>query len=328
MGGGRFNGHNLFDQIISIENLFLAWKEFLRGKRKKPEVQHFEFNLEDNLFQLHRDLMARNYEPLPYKDFHVNDPKSRHIHKANIRDRVLHQAVFRVLYPIFDKEFIFDSYSCRFDKGVHTAVNRLAGFLRKVGRNNRRVVYALKCDVAKFFDSIDHEILLNLIERKIKDEETLWLVKKIVDSYGCEEGRGLPLGNVTSQLFANIYLHELDFFAKHILRTKYYTRYCDDFVFLGTNSDYSTMLGQIREFLERRLKLNLHSKKVIISKYSRGIDFLGYVLRPYYRILRTRTRRRLLRKINNVNAPSYLGVLSHCRGHKLKNKILDIIKPT
>ncbi len=325
VGGGRYEEH-FFDRIISLENLFLAWREFRRGKTKKAETQQFEFNLEDNLFQLHRELLEKSYQPRPYKDFYVQDPKSRHIHKANIRDRVLHQAVFRVLYPIFDKEFVFDSYSCRFNKGVHAAVDRLSSFLRTTSGNGRRKVLVLKCDIEKFFDSIDQKVLLDLIKRKIKDSEVLWLVRKIIDSYENQAGLGLPLGNVTSQLFANIYLHQLDFFVKQRLRIQYYLRYCDDFIFICQEPDYLQLINQVSQFLSNQLGMKLHSRKIVISKYSQGIDFLGYVLRPHSRVLRIKTKRRLFKKIKKANSPSYFGVLSHCNGYKIKQKILDILK--
>jgi len=266
-------------------------------------------------------LKSKTYESLPYVDFYVHDPKRRHIHKANIRDRILHQAVFRILYPIFDKGFIFDSYSCRINKGTHAAVNRLEKFLIKASKNNRKKVFILKCDVSKFFDSVNHEILKNLIKQKVQDPDSLWLVWEIIDSFKKSPGCGIPLGNVTSQLFANIYLNELDQFIKKDLRIKYYVRYCDDFVILSNNKeDFPKIINQISEFIEFGLKLKLHPDKVFIRSYLEGIDFLGYVLRPHHRLLRTKTKRRMLKKINENNKSSYLGILQHCNGYKiLKN---------
>ena len=271
--------------------------------------------MENNLFQLHNDLKDKNYRHGRYTPFYVADPKLRHIHKASVRDRVLHQAVFRILYPMFDKNFIFDSYSCRIDKGTHRAVDRLETFGRRLSQNDDRNILALKCDVRKFFDSVDQDILLNLISKKVKDEDVIWLVGKIIKSFP----QGLPLGNVTSQLFANIYLNEFDQFVKHELKEKYYIRYCDDFEDAGHLSELSE---KINDFLSRELNLSLHPDKIIIRKYSQGIDFLGYAVRPHYRVLRTRTKRRLLRRVNEKNMPSYLGVLKHCKGFKISKKLL------
>ena len=303
---------------FSLENLFLAWSEFKRGKRKRLDVQDFEFNLEDNLFQLHSELKNKTYYHGSYTPFYVTDPKLRHIHKATVRDRVLHQAVFRALYPIFDKNFIDDSYSCRIDKGTHAAVNRLEVFSRRLSRNHNCGIFVLKCDIKKFFDSVDQNILTELIRKKITDENTPWLISKVIKSFA----QGLPLGNVTSQLFANIYLNELDQFVKHKLKIKYYIRYCDDFVVLGEGS--KCLLGytdRISYFLRENLRLSLHPDKIIIRKYRQGIDFLGYVVLPGHRVLRTKTKKRLLRRVSNINLPSYLGVLGHCSGYKIKQKI-------
>jgi len=201
---------------------------------KKADVLEFKLRLEDNIFELHQELKNRTYEHSDYTAFNVCDPKLRKIHKANVKDRILHHAVFRILYPIFDKSFIFDSYSCRIGKGTHRAVKRLENFCRKSNRNNRKNIFALKCDIKKFFDSVKQDILLNLIEGKIIDNDAIWLIEKIIRSFPS----GLPLGNVTSQIFANIYLNELDQFIKHKLKIKYYLRYCDDFIILSESRDY------------------------------------------------------------------------------------------
>lgn len=322
--------------------MFRAWREFRRGKSSKRDVQEFEFNLEDNLFQLHADLVSRAYQHSPYSAFYITDPKLRHIHKACVRDRVLHHAVFRVLYPLWDRTFIHDSYSCRLGKGTHRAVRRLEVFARKLSRNLSRPIYALKCDVKKFFDSVDHELLLGLIKHKVSDAETIWLIGAIIDSFGQERGRGLPIGNVTSQLFANIYINELDKFIKQELQIQYYIRYCDDFVILGLGVDE---LGGFRvaveDFLTEHLKLSLHPDKIIIKKFAQGIDFLGYVVLPYHRVLRTKTKKRMLQKLHALakikdvgltsdtscsqSAQSYLGLLSHCDGYNVQRQIEEIL---
>ena len=317
----------------------MAWKEFKKGKTNSQDVQEFGLYLEDNIFQLHEELKSYRYIHSVYIPFFVTDPKLRHIHKASVRDRLLHHAVFRILYPIFDRNFIYDSYSCRVEKGTHRAVDRLERFVAKLSRNNSRLVYALKCDVRKYFDSIDHNILTKFIDRKIKDEDVLWLISKIIGSFSKTPGVGLPLGNVTSQLFANIYLNELDQFVKHILKAKYYLRYCDDFVILSQDPQYLLELAyKISEFLEEYLNLNLHPNKVILKKHSQGIDFLGYVVLPYHRVVRTKTRKRIFNKIvgrreefdsdlisqESFRHPlnSYLGVFSHCNGYELEKEII------
>lgn len=173
----------MFEQIISLENLFAAWREFRRGKRGKTDVQEFERNLEDNIFALHDDLASGQYRHGPYHRFHIFDPKHRIIHKASVRDRLVHHAVYRVMTPLFETSFIFDSYSCRIGKGTHAAVRRLEAFARRVSRNNTGPCWALKFDVKKFFDSVDHDILLGILYRQIACPRTRELLAGIVGSY-------------------------------------------------------------------------------------------------------------------------------------------------
>jgi RNA-directed DNA polymerase len=341
-GGNVICGHSFFDEIISLDNLFLAWQEFSQGKRNKIDVQQFQLNIENNIFQLHYELKAKTYRHSNYLAFNVCDPKLRRIHKAIVKDRVLHHAIFRLLYPIFDRNFIFDSYSCRINKGTHKAVKRLEQFSRKQSGNYQNNIFALKCDIRKFFDSIDQEILLQLIKNKIQDDEAIWLINIIIKSFF----RGLPLGNVTSQLFANIYLNEFDQFVKHNFKIKYYLRYCDDFIILSKEENYlKKLLIPINRFLQINLKLNLHPDKINLRKYSQGIDFLGYIVLPHYKALRTKTKRRIFKKIKarkekliekiindkkfNQSLQSYYGVLKHCNGYKIKmevDKIINIFK--
>jgi retron-type reverse transcriptase len=311
--------HSVFNQIISLENLFDAWREFRRGKSKKSDVARFEFNLEDNLFKLHDELLAGFYVPAPYEAFYVKDPKLRHIHKACVRDRVVHQALFRVLYPIFDRHFIFDSYSSRNGKGTHAGARRLESFVRKASANWTRQAWCLKCDVRKFFDSIDHEILLGLIRARVSDERAMKLIETIVLGFEKSPGKGLPLGNVTSQLFANVYMNEFDQFAKHELKARFYARYCDDFVIVSR--DRAVLCGYIQSIyvhLSIRLSLQLHPTKVHIRKVRRGIDFLGQVVLPHRNVLRTNTKRRMFRLVNEKNLASYVGILSHGKGERVK----------
>lgn len=287
-------------------------------------MQKFQFNLEDNLFELHSRLKSKIYTHGSYQSFYVCDPKLRHIHKASIKDRVVHQAVFRMLYGDFDKRFIFDSYSCRLKKGTHSAVRRLEKFARCASYNYRRPIFALKCDIKKFFDSIDQRILLHLIKRTVRDQKTTWLIGKIISSFATLPGKGLPLGNVTSHLFANIYLNKLDQFLKHVLKQRFYLRYCDDFIILDRDKERLIELVEpISDFLENRLKLSLHPDKIIMRKLRQGVDFLGYVTLPHYRVIRTKTKRRLLRLVNDENIDSYLGICCHASANGIERLIKD-----
>lgn len=290
----------------------------------------FSRNLEDNLFCLYYNLKEEKYQHGAYESFFVFDPKKRHIHKAPVVDRVLHHAVVRAIEPVFDSRFIFDSYACRKGKGAHAALGRLQKFGWTLSRNDTRTVWALKCDIKSFFGSIDHDILKTLLAYRIYDERVLKLLRIIIDSFSSDPGKGLPLGNLTSQLFANIYLNELDQFVKMTLRAKCYVRYCDDFVILDSNKevllDYVQKIGA---FLRENLKLDLHPRKVSIRKYHQGIDFLGFMCFPHFRILRTKTKRRMLRKLGehfDKNAfISYLGLVSHCRSRGVKLQMVKEI---
>jgi retron-type reverse transcriptase len=179
--------HNdLFEKIVSLENLFDSWHGFRLGKKNKKGVSVFERHLEDNIFALHEELRAKSYRHDQYTSFYITDPKVRHIHKASVKDRVVHHAIFKILYPIFDPSFIHDSYSCRIDKGTHRAVKRLEQFIRKVGKNDSGQCFVLKCDIKKFFASVDQEILSEIIERRVSDPDLLWLMKEIVGSFSAE----------------------------------------------------------------------------------------------------------------------------------------------
>lgn len=320
---------HLYTQIISIENLLQAWDEFKKGKRSKLDVQIFERDLEDNLFLLHEQLKNKTYKHSQYTAFNIYDPKFRHIHKAIVEDRVIHHAIVSKLEPIFDKTFIYDSYSCRKYKGMHKGVKRLISFARKVSKNYRGQCFVLKLDIKKFFASIDHEILLNLLQKRINDGDTIWLLSGIINSFHSEfsRGKGIPIGNLTSQIFANIYLHELDKFIKQDLKIKYYIRYADDFVIVSSDEKYlKSLIYKIDNFLHDNLKLVLHEDKVIIGKLRRGIDFLGYIVLPHYILPRTKTKRRMFKKLQekinsenfNQSLQSYLGYLKHASSFNLR----------
>lgn len=278
----------------------------------------FERNLEYNLFTLRDDLLSGGYEHGSYESFVVFDPKRRNIHKATVRDRVVHQAIVNAIEPLFERRFIHDSYSCRNGKGVHNAVHRLRLFLRQASDNHTRTIYALKCDIKRFFASVNHSILVLLLERRIQDEKMMDVLRMIISSYSISDGHGIPLGNLTSQLFANVYLHELDRCMKYEFREKYYLRYCDDFIIVCHRRDHLfELIDRTSQVLESRLGLVLHPKKVRIRTWTQGIDFLGYVLLPQATNIRTRTVHRILKRINAVNMASYLGVCSHADAFEL-----------
>lgn len=287
-------------------------------------MQEFALKLEDNIFKLYDQLRGGTYQHGSYEAFVVHDPKRRQIHKASVADRLLHHAIVRVIEPFFERQFIFDSWSCRKRKGTHRAVDRFSRMAWKLSRNNTKTVWVLKLDIAKFFASVDQEILLSIIGRTIHDQKTLELIADVVRSFS--DG-GFPLGNLTSQLFANVYLNELDQFVKHYIVMRQYVRYCDDFVLLHHDRAFlEKLLPVIGEFLETRLRLSLHPKKIILKRYHRGVDFLGYICFPNFRILRTTTKRRMLRKVDEKNLPSYLGLTCHCRAsalsHTMREKII------
>lgn len=339
-----------------MDNIFSAWHEFKRGKRNKKDVLEFEQDLEQNLFQLYHDLASEEYQHGPYQKFSISDPKPRVISKAAIRDRIVHHLVSSKLREIFEPTFIYDSYSSRCGKGTHEAVKRLNKFCRSISRNNKFPFYALKCDVEKFFDSVDHEILLDIIKGKIGDERFIKLLEVILESFWSRPEskirlptsendifKGIPLGNVTSQHFANLYLNELDRFIKHRLKETYYLRYTDDFIILANSADYlKSLIPPIESFLSKKLKLKLHQHKIIIRKNTWGVDFLGYIILPKFTLTRTKTKNRILRKIRlkekdlrsgnislkqfNSTLISYLGHLSHAKSHKIKREIKRVYK--
>jgi RNA-directed DNA polymerase len=318
-----------YKDIISVQNLLKAWEEFIRGKKNKKDVSEFSLNLSKNIFNLHYDLVFKNYIHGSYESFKINDPKPRDIHKATVRDRLLHHAFYRILYPHIDKKFIYDSYSCRNFKGTHRAVVRFREFFLKVSKNKTRTAWVLKCDIRKFFASVDQEILLKILRKHIKDEDVINLSKVVVDSFeSTGTGKGLPLGNLTSQLLVNIYMNEFDQWIKHTMKIKWYIRYADDFAILHTDKRYlKNLILQISQFLQEKLKLSLHPDKVYIKTFASGVDFLGWVHFPNHRTLRTTTKKRMFKKLkifkeNERVLQSYIGLLSHGNTWKIRDKIV------
>ena len=309
----------------------MAWEEFARGKHGKPDVQAFERDLADNLLALHDDLAGLTYRHGQYQRFSICDPKPRIIHKASVRDRLVHHAVHRVLYPIFDRLFIADAFSCRIGKGTHRALDRFRRAAWKVSRNHTRTRWVLKCDIRKFFASVDHRILLGILEKAVSDAKTTALLRNIVESFSTDGrlGAGLPLGNLTSQLFANVCMNEFDRFVKHRLKVWQYVRYADDFVLLSASRDrLFNLLSPIMAFLRDELRLDLHPDKVFLKTFASGVDFLGWVHFADHRIMRPATRRRMVRRVrrhpSEGTLQSYLGLMKHGNARRLEGEIKNL----
>ncbi len=310
--------------------MLISWKGFLNGKRKRRDVAKFSIKFTDNILKLHKDLSGKSYKHGLYHAFKINDPKPRDIHKATVHDRIIHHALYRSLYPYFDNKFIYDSYSCRNNKGTHKAINRFRRVYWKVSKNNTKTAWILKCDIRKFFATINHKILKEILAKHIEDEDILWLLQQVIDSFRTKDGVdvGLPLGNITSQLFINVYMNEFDQFVKKKLKVRYYIRYADDFIILSKDKSYLVnIIPKISEYLEKELNLLLHPHKVFIKTLASGVDFLGWIHFPYHRVLRTSTKRRMFKRLKQSHPKesiaSYLGLLKHGNTHKLVKRVLD-----
>jgi len=309
--------NNLYSEVYNMSNLICAYRKAKKGKTKKPYVIEFEKDVIGNLFKLQEELTNQTYLPKPLVTFILRDPKTRTISKSAFRDRIIHHALVRVIEPIFDKTFINDSCANRKGKGNLFALKRFNEFKRKVSRNgkikgwfnnNQIKGYCFKADIKHYFQEVDHDVLMKLIKNKIQDEKVLGLINKILKNRAIGGGgerffvKGMPLGNLTSQFFANIYLNKLDYFVKHELKAKYYIRYVDDFVILHRSmQQLETWKNQINEFLRNELKLELHKDKSKVIPLSRGIDFVGFRNFYHFRLLRKRNIRKIISKINKYN---------------------------
>lgn len=300
--------HNhLYEKVCSKQNLELAWKKARKRKTQKQYVIDFEKNLSDNLLSLRTELLLYAYRPRPLETFILRDPKTRKISVSNFRDRIVHHAICNLIEPLFDKKFIYDSYANRKSKGTLAAINRMQYFMHKVTQNGKVVRhrsksslrgFVFKGDIKHYFDTISHQKLLEIVEKIIKDRKLLFLLKIIlVNHISTIEGRGMPLGNLTSQFLANVYLNELDQFVKHTLKVKYYIRYVDDFLIL--HQDKNTLEyyeKQISQFLEQELLIELNRDKSVIQPLSRGVDFLGFRCFYHYKRLKLRNLRQFHQK--------------------------------
>lgn len=312
-----------------MENLLYAWEKFLSGKKDKNDVAAFQVKLMDNTFCLFQDLKNKTYIHGRYAAFNIADPKPRNIHKASVRDRLLHHLIYQEFYGYFDKKFIYDSYSCRINKGTHKAVRRFVELSRKVSWNNARTCFILKGDIKKFFANINHLTLENILKIYIIDQNILNLLSNIIRSFSlAKPGVGSPLGNLTSQIFVNIYMNEFDQFIKHKLKAKCYIRYCDDFVIFSENRDWlQNIIPTIQEFLQSHLGLELHQNKMFIKTIFSGMDFLGWKHFPTHRLLRSATKRRMMKRIQKNPKPetlaSYFGLLKHGDTEKIKRLVWE-----
>lgn len=343
---------NLWERVVGFEALLHAADNARKGKRFRPAVAAFHFDQERALWKLHEELTTKTYRPGAYRSFFIHEPKKRQISAAPYRDRVVHHALTGVLEPIFERTFIADSYACRKGKGTHAAVDRCQRFAR-------RFRYVLKADIQKFFPSLDHEICKALVARKIKDKDVLGLIGQIIDGSNPQEEvvdyfpgddlftpgerrRGIPIGNQTSQFFANVYLDPLDHFVKDGLRIKGYVRYVDDFLVFSDDKGFlADVLEQIRDFLVR-LRLRLHPKKSVIFPVKDGIRFLGYRVFPTHRLLPKENVRRFLHRIRGMQADyaaariafteihqrlmSWSGHARQANTYRLRCRLFDTIK--
>jgi len=318
--------NNLYSKIVSYENLLYAWRKARKGKTKKKYVIEFEKDLEMNLMDIREELLSGEYFPKPLITFVLRDPKTRVISKSDFRDRIVHHALCIIIEPIFDKTFIYDSCANRIGKGTLFALKRFEYFKRKVTNNLTSEAFCLKADVKHYFQEVDCNILRDIIGRRIRDKKVLELIRKILvnktnicasanfgmqrerervnlvlgEALGQSPTQGMPLGNLTSQFFANVYLNELDYFVKHELKAKYYIRYVDDFIILDKSKEMLEELkDKIDKFLGKELKLELHPQKLKIISLSYGIDFVGFRNFYHYKLLRKRNLRNILKKVKD-----------------------------
>lgn len=337
--------NNLFNKLCSLKNLRLAFRKARKGKTKKWYVKEFEANLENELVKLKIELETQTYKPRPLKRFVIRDPKTRVIYASAFRDRIVHHAICNLIEPIFEKVFIYDTYANRKKKGTHAALKRFDEFKRKVSRNGRLVRnakdknmvvgYTLKADIKHFFDMIDHEILVKIIQKKVTDEKVLNLIKIILNNHDTKiKGKCMPLGNLTSQFFANVYLSELDYFIKHKLKAKCYIRYVDDFVILHRSKEKLILYKWLISNFLKSLKLELHPEKTKVIPLHSGVNLLGFRVHYYYKLPRKSNIRNFKRKLEKNLVSSertmkslegWFGYVMHGNTYKLRRGIIEKI---
>lgn len=335
---------NLFEHLTTFEALHRAYGRVVKGRRHQMDVIRFEANLESNLIEIQNSLLWKTYQTGPYRNFKVFEPKERDIAALPIKDRIVQHALVETIDPIWASRFIFDTYACRPGKGTHAGADRAQAFLRATLREHGQV-FVLKAGIAKYFPSICHDVLKRLIRRRVACSDTLWLIDNIIDSTA-EAGdplpRGIPIGNLTSQLFANIYLHELDEFVKFDLREKQYLRYMDDFAVVGHDKAHLHQVRRdIEDFLHARLGLRCNHKTQIFPvspSNGRALDFLGYRIWPTHRKIRKDSAGRMRRKMKRMARlyhegkmtwdqvhqviMSWIGHAGHANTYKLRTRVL------
>ena len=277
--------------MVKEENIFKAYRLARKGKGWQDTVKIFESNLNKNIMNIKESLINKTFTTSKYTEMMIYEPKKRTIYRLPFNpDRIVQHALMNIVEPIWDKLFIFDSYSCRVGKGIHAGSRRTMEFIRKVGING----YCLKMDISKFYPSIKHDILFDIIKKKIKCKDTLWLIEDII--YSMPNGRNVPIGNYTSQWFGNLYMDEVDQFVKHKLRIKNYIRYCDDSIILHNDKKYlHDVKDKIEAFLSEKLELIFSKDNIFPVK--NGIDFLGYRHFPNKVLVRKSTAKRVKKRI-------------------------------
>lgn len=299
---------DVFDEIISIDSLLYAHKRAFRGKRNSQVATSYNYHHMSKLLEIQQELREGTYRPLPYRHKEIREPKKRSIEAPAYRDRIVQHAIHNIMSPYYERFFVPGSQACRPGKGIHYAAKLVQHFLR-----SKKPLYVCQLDVSKYYPSINHDKLMELIARKVKDKRLLDLLQIIVDStdsgtehdalfpsdsyYHTKGRRGIPIGNLTSQLFANIYLHEVDMFAKQTLKAKYYVRYMDDILlFHEDKAQLRRWQKQMTEFLYEELYLTVHPYKVRVYPAKHGVSFVGYTIYPHYMKLRGSTVRRFKRR--------------------------------
>jgi len=360
-----------------LYDLFQAYYDARKNKRNTINALNFEIDYERKLFELYEEIKNRRYEIGPSICFVIFKPVQREVFAADFRDRIVHHLIYNYISPLFERLFIFDSYSCREGKGTSCGIKRVDHFIRSCSQNYSRDCYILKIDIKGYFMSMDRPILYQKIEKALKRFNgtanfdlnlILWLIRKVIFNdptqncvirgrkenwqglpktkslFFARENRGLPIGNLTSQLFGNVYLNDFDHFVKHRLGMKYYGRYVDDIVIAHEDKEYlKSIIPILREYLQNQLSLELHPDKVYLQYFSKGVSFLGTAIKPYRIYIQNRIKGNFWRKVqywNNLLAEkrglltkedikqflssinSYLGIMKHYNTYKLRKKIL------
>ena len=314
---------------ISLANVWRSYRGFRRGKKPSRAIIEFEYNLLDNIIGLTRELQNKTYKHGAYAHMIVNDNKRRDIAVASVRDRVVHRLLYDYLVPIWDKTFIDDAWSCRQNKGLHGAIDRAQLFMRRYPD-----AWVWRADVTKLFDSVDRAKMKQLLRRRVTDEVALWLLDEILDSYSSfEESKGIPIGNLTSQILANIYLNELDRYMKHTLKPYTYLRYGDDWLcFAASRAELVSIQTRAKDFLYQELGLNLHKNINVVIPVSKGVNYLGVDLWTNGRRIDSEARHKMDKNLNTHNVASYKSLVSKHQSAKhvtrFEWKISDIISET